>query len=179
MDVSQSYNFIYSIMIKTDILLKWLTICANLAILIGLIFVSLELRQNNDALKLQSQDAISDGFVQLNLASISDSSVARLWVVGLYEPESLTNVEAVQFSFYLRGVFNQLFRIHSLYETGTLSELEWADYAKEAAYLMSTKGGQLYFENNWVRDSFLEELSKFKGARPNIDFRLGRESLPN
>ena len=48
-------------------------------------------------------------FVQLNLASISDSSVARLWVIGLNKPERLTDLEAVQFSFYLRGVFNQFF----------------------------------------------------------------------
>lgn len=164
---------------KTDELIKWLTIGANVAILVGLAFVIFELRQNNDALELQSQDAIADGFMQLNLASISDSSVARLWVLGLNEPDSLNDVEAIQFSFYLRGVFNQLFRIHSSYIKGTISEAEWSDYAKEAAYMMATKGGQLYFKNNWVRDRFTKDINKYGQEPPNVDFRLDRENLPN
>ncbi len=165
-------------MINSDNLIKWLTICANLAILVGLVFVILEIRQNNDALKIQSQDAIAEGFLQLNLASISDSSVARVWVIGLHEPERLTDVEAIQFSFHLRGVFNQLHRIHSLYSRGTISELEWSDFAKEAAFMMSTKGGQLYFQDNWVRNSFGKDVQKYKDVIPNINFQLGRDSLP-
>lgn len=163
---------------NSDRLLKWLSIGANIAILIGLIFVIMELRQNNDSLKLQSQDAIADGFVQLNLASISDSTVARLWVLGLHAPDRLNEVHAIQFSFYMRGVFNQFFRIHNLYKTGTLSKEEWSSYAGEAAYLMSTQGGKIYFQDNWVPDDFRREMETFKGNKPNINFRLSRDSLP-
>ena len=165
-------------MINSDKLIKWLTIGANVAILIGLLFVIFELRQNNDSLKLQSQDAIADGFVQLNLASISDSSVARLWVLGLHKPERLTDLEAIRFSFYLRGVFNQFFRIHSLYRTGTITQQEWSNYAKEATFIMSTEGGKIYFKDNWAPTSFLNDLKRFSGELPNINFRLGRDSLP-
>ena len=142
-------------------------------------FVVLELRQNNDALRLQSQDSIADGFMQLNLASINDSSVARLWVIGLHEPERLNDIEAIQFSFYLRGVFNQLQRIHSLYKTGIISEQEWSPYAKEAAFMMTSNGGKLYFEDNWLHRGFEKDIMKYNTEKPNIDFRLGRDSLPN
>lgn len=162
----------------TDNILKWLTIGANIAILIGLLFVIFELRQNNNALKMQSQDAIADGFMQLNLASISDSSVARIWVVGLYEPQKLNDVEAIRFSFYLRGVFNQLQRIYSLYQTGTISELEWSSYAEEAAFMMYSNGGQLYFKDNWVHEGFEKDVMKYWNELPNINFQLGRDSLP-
>jgi len=163
---------------SADNLLKWLTIFANVAILIGVLFLVFELRQNNDALRLQSQDSIADGFMQLNLASINDSSVARLWVIGLHEPEILDDIEAIRFSFYLRGVFNQLQRIHSLYRTGTISKSEWSEYASEASFMMTSKGGKLYFKDNWVHADFEKDVMRYSTDKPNINFRLGRDSLP-
>ena len=63
---------------------------------------------------------LKDGFIALNITSITDPAVARIWVVGLVEPESLSDVEAIQFSMLVRGVFNQFARVHRHYRTGLL-----------------------------------------------------------
>ena len=45
---------------KTENLNRWISIVANIAILVGLIFVFVELRQNRYALTAQSADSIAE-----------------------------------------------------------------------------------------------------------------------
>ena len=69
---------------------QWLTLIANVGVLVGVIFLAVELRHSSNAISAQTQDSIADGFIQLNLATISDPTVGENWVIGLYEPERLT-----------------------------------------------------------------------------------------
>ena len=53
------------------------------AILVSMIFVSVQIRQNTRALKATSHHAITDSFNALNALIISDQNVARLWRLGM------------------------------------------------------------------------------------------------
>ena len=94
---------------------QWLTLIANVGVLVGVIFLAVELRHSSNAISAQTQDSIADGFIQLNLATISDPTVGENWVIGLYEPERLTNTEKIRFSMHMRALFNQFRRVHGLY----------------------------------------------------------------
>ena len=79
---------------------SWLTLGANIGVFIGIVFLALEVRQTGDALHAQVSDSVADGFITLNMATISDPQVANVWLTGIYQPDSLTDTEAVQFSMY-------------------------------------------------------------------------------
>ena len=159
---------------KSDAINRWLTVGANLAVLAGLIFVGVEVRNTRAAAEAQVADGIADGFLQLNLATINDASVARIWDVGLLEPDKLTELEAVRFSMLMRGVFNQYQRVYRLHETGLLDEEAWDFTASEAAWMMKTPGGAAHFSVNTLPQGFLRALEQYEGVEQSADMRLGR-----
>lgn len=150
-------------------------VLANVGVLVGLVFVGLEVRQSSTAVATQTADSIADGFIALNVTSITDPDVARFWIIGLDRPQCLSDVEAVQFSMLMRGLFNQFARVYRVYRTGQLPEREWSLFAREAAALMSTSGGQLYFQGNEMDDGLRTELDKYRASEASVDFSLGRD----
>lgn len=153
---------------------QWITIGANVAVLIGLIFVGLEVRNSRAAAEAQAADGIADGFLQLNLISITDSTAAQVWNRGLFEPDSLSDTEAFQFSMHMRALFNQFTRVHRMYRAGLITEADWELYGREAATLLATPGGLIYFGGNDLPSDFERDVRRYEGMAPNIDLRLGR-----
>jgi len=161
---------------EKDRLSRWLSIGANFAVLIGLIFVALEVRQSRNASIVQAADAVADGFLQLSIPTISDPAVARLWVDGMENPDQLTDTEAIQFSLKMRILFNQFHRVNRLYQAGLIPESEWAVYAREAVWVMSTPGGQVHWAENEMIPSLRAAIEPYQGQGQNIGFRMGRDS---
>ena len=157
----------------------WLTLGANIGVLIGIVFLAFEIRQTGDALHAQMSDSVADGFITLNMATISDPQVANVWLTGIYQPDSLTDTEAVQFSMYMRALFNQYIRLENLYRVGLISELDWSYHAGEIVTMMSTPGGQVFFEGNKLPPTFTESIGPYRDAIREIDFSLGRGDPPS
>jgi hypothetical protein len=141
-----------------------LSIGANLAVLAGLIFVGIQVRDGRTAAEAQVADGVTDGFLELNLAAVADPGVACVVLVGLESPGDLTVLEAARFSALMRGLFNQYLRVHRAYRTGLLDQEYWEGAAAEAAWFMSTPGGKAYFQENWLPPSFLEAIAPIAGA---------------
>ncbi len=152
---------------------NWLQIIGAAAIVASLIFVGLEVRTNRAAAESQIADGIAEGFLDLNMAATSDSSLVCIWSVGLDAPERLSDIQAGRFSMFMRGVFNQYMRVHSLYKTGLVTEDTWANIASTASWLMTTRGGQLFFSSNQGPDEFADAIKPYEGIPQ--DFMLGRE----
>ena len=161
---------------KTNRFIELLTIAANVAVLAGLVFVGLEMRTNRAVAQSQIADGIAEGYLEINMAAVSDPAVACIWSVGLSAPERLSDLQAARFSWFMRGVFNQYMRVHTLYETGLGSEEMWSGPASSASWLMSTAGGQLFFPQNQLPQGFLDAIEQYQPIPQ--DFLLGRE-LPS
>ena len=162
---------------NSDQLNWWLTVGANVGVLVGLIFVGLEVRNSTDAVSAQTADSVADGYNTVNLAAIADPAMARLLHVGIEHPERLTDLEAYRFSLLIRSYFNQYHRVHRLYQLGLVSEEEWAEYAVEIGGFMSTPGVTLFVEGNPLPEDFLSDVSQSQGAPHARDYSLGRGSL--
>jgi len=150
-------------------------IIAAMAVVASFIYLGIELRHTGRAIGAQTRDSIADGFINLNMAAVSDPTVARFIVLGLDRPDALSDIEAVQFSMFLRAVFNQFDRVQKLYRLGLIQESNWAVYAKECAALMATPGGEKYVQGNELVAVLQTEVSAFSGHAPNVDFLLGRD----
>ena len=164
---------------KSDRLLRWLNIGANLAVLGGLIFVGVQVRDGRAAAEAQVADGIADGFLQLNIVGISDPEVACLWIVGLASPDSLDVVDAARFSLYIRGVFNQFERVQRQFDTGLADDDTWSIVANEAAWLLTTPGGRAHFAGNPLSADFLQALEPFRASPTESNMTLGRTPPPD
>ena len=157
----------------TEKLHNWLQIIGAAAIVASLIFVGLEMRTNRAAAESQIADGIAEGFLDLNMAATSDSTLVCIWSVGLEAPERLSDIQAGRFSMFMRGVFNQYMRVHTLYETGLVTEDTWASVASTASWLVTTPGGRLFFPSNQLPGDFADAIKPYKGIPQ--DFMLGRD----
>ena len=85
---------------------------AVVALLVSLIFVGIQIRQNTKATKAASHHAITDSFNQINSIIGTDPISARIWRLGLDDLGNLNEDEQMSFNFlciaYMR-VFETLY----------------------------------------------------------------------
>ncbi len=157
----------------------WLTLGANIGVIVSLLFLAFEINQSTKATEAAASNSVVDGFNSLNMSVISDPQVARTFIVGLHEPEALSDVEAVQFAMWMRSFVNQHIRLQRLAKLRFYSEAARLPDLQQLAGMLSTPGGKLYLESN--KDIFpqdlLSEIQPFLGHPLNSDFKLGREDL--
>lgn len=83
----------------TDRVNRWLTLGANLGVLVGIALLVVELRQNNENLIAQERSAYNAGFSEIWGMAAEDSQLAEILGKEL-AGESLTRGEFVQLSAY-------------------------------------------------------------------------------
>ena len=76
----------------------WLSLTTNLAVLLGLIFVGYEIRQNTAQLRAESSQSITQSVNALNAGLYSDGELADLIIRGTENLESLNSVERIRFA---------------------------------------------------------------------------------
>ena len=103
---------------NTERLNSWLSLLANVGVLIGLVVVTLELRHSTDVAQAQMADAVTAGHNELNMAAFSSPQSARVVALGFASPSKLTDAEAIQFQFWLRAKVNQEVRVWEMRELG-------------------------------------------------------------
>ncbi len=165
-------------MTNTERVNSYLTVGANVAVLIGLIFVGLELRNSGVAVSSQASANIASGFNQINMQLASDPDLARTVAHGSTNPNSLTTEQAIQYSLITRSVVNQYTQLLSLKEEGLLSEDQWAVYAREAYHILSSPGGKAFVDGNAIAQELLAAVRPYSTHPYSFDDRLGRE-LPD
>ena len=104
---------------KADGVNRWLTLAANLAVLIGICFLYVELRQNSELTRLQFGEDIRASFQELELAMF-DEKAAEAWKKSVFDPASLTLSEIRILDGYYGTVMLMARRIWTLEDAGLL-----------------------------------------------------------
>ena len=159
---------------------SWFGLVTNVGVLVGLVFLAIEIRHASDMGQAQMADAGVAGHNTLNLAIVSDPQVARMFIVGLYEPEKLSDTEAVQFASFLRAFVNQHLRLRRMHQLGFESAEKQEFERRQIADILSTPGGKLFLDSNQkvFPPYLLDELEPYLGQELRDDFILGRKTLP-
>lgn len=147
-------------------------IVGAVAVVLTLVYLTVQIRQNTAVVSTATQDSITAGFNSVNQAVIADSDLAGIFLRGTAEPDSLTPEEAVRFSFLMRSWANQWLKLSRLRTAGALTHSEWKMHAEEAAGAFQTPGGRLFREENPVFEELWRELDRF-GGRQVSSVRLG------
>ena len=150
-------------------------IIASIAIVVTLAILIVELRGNTSAIQVATIDNVTGGWTDLNESVVSDPQVARALIVGLYNPDALSDVEAVQFSMWLRMFGNQVERVARHHALGLIPDSEYEDALYQLAWLTETPGGRQAWEAEPYRQEFWSELLQpYWGEPPRADLILGR-----
>jgi len=152
-------------------------ILANVGVIVGIVFLAIEVRNASDATNLQTIESVASGWFALNDAIVSDPQVARAFIVGLYNPEALSDVETAQFSMYLRMFNNQVDRVRKHRDLGLVTDNEYQDSLRQLAWLFDTPGGRLFLETSILMNpGRKDEVARYMGQAPVVELLLGRDT---
>ena len=92
------------------------------ALLISILFVGYQIRQNTKAIKATSHHAITDSFNQINTILISNPNCARVWRRGLSGLKTLDEDEKISFGFMMLGYSRIFETLYYQYKNGTMDK---------------------------------------------------------
>lgn len=140
---------------KLDRLNKWLTLGANVGVVLGLVLVFVEVRQNAELTRTQMEQQMNDMLANIEL-SIAEPEMAAVWVKSVREPEALVDSEIRMLDAHLTSIL-----------------LEW-DYLiqMEAAGLVTrdrvrrhvANTAPAYFGSRFAKNWWQTQLSGWQGT---------------
>lgn len=152
-----------------DKLNKWLTLGANIGVLIGIAFVAYELQQNTTATQLETTSNFQNAFAQVELMIASDKEFAELLTKGR-NGEQLSDAEFVRLQAFYRTVLRAWQTNVTQHEAGGLS-IEAFEGTK--SLMQQTFSQDVSLLNHWKRNraqftpafnALVEELLSKKSA---------------
>ena len=105
---------------KVDGINRWLTLGANIGVVLGLIILIVEVRQNA-ALTRMSLEADNIGQYQALELRIADPVTSPIWVKSILEPEALTDAEIRTIDGLLASLLQQWWQLLLMENEGLVS----------------------------------------------------------
>ena len=135
---------------------QWLLLAANLGVLVGIIFLSIEIRQNTLTIRgaaIQSASALSR---EQMFVIMQNAELSRIAVEGLASPLGLSEVDAFRASYMVRTFWVGMQANYRQWALGILPEEEWAYYRRTMCSIYGLPGGQHYWQAD--RSLFIPEF---------------------
>ena len=109
----------------SDILKKWITLGANLGVLIGIILLIIELQQNREMMRAQTRADIAAMTINHFHIVATDQQLADI-LRRARHGEELDDTERARYLFYTLATFRNFENVHYQYRLGLFDEEEFA-----------------------------------------------------
>ena len=147
----------------SDRLNRWLTLGANIAVLVGIALLVVELRQNQDVMRAQTRNDITQGELTLLLSTAENQELADI-VVRANNGEELTPAEQLRNHLRNESTFRLWQNAHFQGRNGTYDEEE---FKKHLDTMEKVLRGSRTFVEYWCdnREIYPEQ---FRGEINNL-----------
>jgi hypothetical protein len=115
-------------MLKSDRIKLVVETSGAIAVLLGLVFVGLELRQNTYAVEAATFQSLTDASNDFIMTIASDAELSRIYTSGLADVSSLNSDEYQRFYMTIRSFWVRMQNVYSQWQRGTLSDDDWRLY---------------------------------------------------
>jgi hypothetical protein len=130
----------------SDRLNRWMTLLANLGVLVGIFLVLIELRQNTESAELQAAQSYVNLSHELDFRIVDDPSLIGLFVTP---PEERTPEESRRLDRWFFGSLRTWENGYYLYKRGVLEEDLWSGQEAFMADLLSSSDDlREYYQTN-------------------------------
>ena len=157
---------------NTSKLNNWLQVAANIGIVLGLVLVGVQLKQNSDLARIQLVYAESQSAIDLELEVVGEQGAA-VWAKSIEDPEDLTLAEVRIMEALLWGFAENLHGTYRLAELGLLEEEDWRRRVEsEVTFYLSDRYSRAWWANyGGTSDTFPAELRDAVNATIATDER--------
>ena len=125
----------------TDRLNRWLTLGANVAVLVGLVALVLEIRTNTAAIQAASVQEITSGTREALLTIASDRELSRIVRIGTSDRSALDEDEAYRFLLFSRQRWLFFQGIWTQRRLGVLDDQVWGAYERAICNVLRDGAG--------------------------------------
>ena len=116
---------------NSDRLNRWLTLAANVGVLVGIVFLALEIRQNSDHLALQLEFAVpTQKIFEIN-RDLLDPAVAKILTKAVESPVELSFEEGLVASAFILNTLNEWEDRYLLHKAGLAGVVDWQRHIRE------------------------------------------------
>lgn len=117
-------------------------IVGAIMVLITLIYLSVQIRNNTKEVKSENVHRVTDSFNQLNLLVASDERLAELWHRGMANYNDLNDTEKASFGFMQLAAFRIYDSLFYQIQRGTGDERQWKGELKTIKWFFSSTGAR-------------------------------------
>ena len=118
------------------------------AVVVSLIYLAIQIRQNTRAVRAASFHAVTDSFNLLNTTIAHDESLARIFRLGSEDLGKLNDDERVRFNFLFLGALRVFETLYYQNKGGTGDPALWIAETSTMIALLTTPGGREWWESN-------------------------------
>lgn len=129
-----------------------------IGVIITLIYLAFQLRQNTLALKLNAEFAAAQEHVH-NSVGVSGTSVPYIIIRGFEDPTQLSPEESAQFLFWMNGSMRMYQHQHLMFDEGNLSPESWSSTENLLKGFVQTEGFQSYWASR--RNTYSPKFQEF------------------
>ena len=137
-------------------------ISAAALVIVSLIYVGVQIRQNTSALKLSTTHNTMEDLADLYLVPAQNSDVAGIFFRGLQDFNALENVDRLRFYGFLHKFIRTFENAHYQFTRGALESVMFNGIARQFISITSMPGGQSYWQErkSWYNEEFQEYLDR-------------------
>lgn len=132
---------------KLDQINRWMMLAANIGVLIGILFLVFELRQNTIASRAEAASNYQDTFSEIELFISRDAEFAALLETGR-NGDDLSSVEQFRLTVFYGNVLRTWQNAHFQYGTGSLNKDLWLSSRSRFGTILSEDRGLLEHWSN-------------------------------
>lgn len=131
-------------------------IVAAVAIVISIIFLALEIRQNTVAVRLSTLHDVKDTIREVNLLAADKADLAEILFEGFQDLSQLSGGNRVRFYTYAHNLHLGYENLYFQYVGGALDARHWSGMAQHMVDVSKVPGMQSYWEDRrqWFTDEF-------------------------
>ena len=121
---------------------------SSVFVLVTLIYLALQIRQNTHATRATSHHAITDAMNQLNLVLATNHGAATLWHAGMHDRAALDSVQRDQYDALIRAYMHVCDTMYYQAQVGAGDHGLWEAEQRYLRVILSSNGGREWWQEN-------------------------------
>lgn len=153
---------------------KWVNIATSMSVLLGILFLGLEIRQNTEMMRSQARDAITEKQMMFSEWVTTEPEMALAVAAAAQGLDKMSPQHAVMYGYFLAGVWREWENSYYQYEQGLFDPNEFEPRMVRWRAQMQTSSARVLWraDRDWYApafraqvDAIVAEIESGTGAR--------------
>ena len=140
------------------------------AVLLGLLFVGLELRQNSDLLRITATQTLTAEYGDALEVMAYEGDAACIYALGVNGLDNLNEVQRLRFFVQMFLIFRSAEQLHFYSLEGMVEDRIWRGFERQLKEVANLPGVQEWWtiRNSWFSDEYQKYINAVIDAGPVV-----------